>query len=321
MELTKTKEWLQVDLDVFEKASGNVPFSLTNDYLFRALMQEDEVARIDLIQSVVRFPKGVTITDTKVLNPIKLGESIKSKEYRLDILVSLNNQYNVNMEMQVANQADWPERSLIYLCRSFDKLNKGQMYGQAKTAIHIGLLNYDLFPEKPEFHSSWAVMNTRTNKVYSDKFQLYMVCLNQTKLATEEDRACHLDKWARLFRSKTWEEVKMIANGNPALTQAAATIHRMSEDEQIQYECLQRERALLFEASKRHFHQELEKKHEKLEADYQQLEADHQQLEADYSDAQKQLSQQADQIARQADQIRRLKEQMGLMDGSPEFHV
>ena len=209
------------------------------------------------------------------------------------------------------------------------------MYGQAKTAIHIGLLNYDLFPEKPEFHSSWAVMNTRTNKVYSDKFQLYMVCLNQTKLATEEDRACHLDKWARLFRAKTWEEVKMIANGNPALTQAAATIHRMSEDEQIQYECLQRERALLFEASKRHFHQELEKKHkkleaehQKLEADYQQLEADHQhlaadhqQLEADYSDAQKQLSQQADQIARQADQIRRLKEQMGLMDGSPEFRV
>lgn len=50
----------------------------------------------------------------------------------LDAKVLLNNKSVINLEMQVVNYDNWPERSLAYLCRSFDELYRGQDYQEAK---------------------------------------------------------------------------------------------------------------------------------------------------------------------------------------------
>ena len=39
-----------------------------------------------------------------------------------------------------------------------------------------------------------------------------MVDSSKTDLATEEDKAWEIDHRARLFKAKTWEELKMIAD-------------------------------------------------------------------------------------------------------------
>ncbi len=33
----------------------------------------------------------------------------------------------------------------------------------------------------------------------------------QIKFATAEDKRYNIDKWAKLFKAKTWEEIKMLA--------------------------------------------------------------------------------------------------------------
>ncbi|MBQ9136565.1 MAG: PD-(D/E)XK nuclease family transposase, partial [Lachnospiraceae bacterium] len=68
----------------------------------------------------------------------------------LDVKVLLNNDTIINLEMQVVNEHDWPERSLSYLCRSFDNLNQGEPYRNVKSVVQIGLLDFTLFPENPE---------------------------------------------------------------------------------------------------------------------------------------------------------------------------
>lgn len=50
--------------------------------------------------------------------------------------------------------------------------------------------------------------------LYSSKFTLSVINLTQTELATEEDKANKVDYWARLFKAKTWEEIKMLAQNN-----------------------------------------------------------------------------------------------------------
>ena len=45
------------------------------------------------------------------------------------------------------------------------------------------------------------------------------------ELATDEDRAHGIDRWARLFKSTTWEEIKMIAENNSILTEASETLY------------------------------------------------------------------------------------------------
>ena len=84
------------------------------------------------------------IKSVQITNPIKLGEDIDDKTFVLDVNVLLNDNTIVNLEMQMQNERNWEERSLSYLCRSFDQLYQGQDYIEAKPAIHIGFLNFML---------------------------------------------------------------------------------------------------------------------------------------------------------------------------------
>lgn len=309
-------------LTAFYNASGAVPFRLCNDYLFRALMQVDEAALKSLIQAVIRQPDGVEVASAEILNPIELGASIKEKDFILDILVRYNNNYHINIEMQVANEDDWPERSLSYLCRTFDNLNKGESYRNVKTAVQISLLDYSLFPEHPSFYSAYLMMNTATHAVYSDKFRLYVVCLNQRNLASKADKMFQLDKWAEFFRAKTWEELQMTVKDNPVMEEAASHLHKLTEEERIRYQCEARERWLLFERSKRESRKELEKELsdtiQKLDAANQQLTDSNQQLSdanQQLSDANQQLSEKDHQIEDLNAEIIRLQKELAKLQG------
>lgn len=113
--------------------------------------------------------------------------------------------------MQVVNQHDWPDRSLSYLCRSFDKLYRGNEYEAVMPAIHIGFLDFTLFQEAPEFYSTNLMMNVSNYHIFNSKFRLSVIDLSKIELATEEDKRYEIDHWARLFKAKTWEEIKMLA--------------------------------------------------------------------------------------------------------------
>ena len=60
--------------------------------------------------------------------------------------------------------------------------------------------------------------------------------------ATDDDKENELDAWARLFKAKTWEEIKMIANQHDFAKEAANSIYAVSSDEAIRLQCEARER-------------------------------------------------------------------------------
>lgn len=151
----------------------------------------------------------------------------------------LNDDTLINLEMQVANEHNWPERSLMYLCRAFDQLYRGQKYEDALPVYHIGFLDFTLFPEYPEFYATYKLLNVKNYSLYSSKFSLSVVNLTQT----EEDKVYRIDYWARLFKAKTWEELKMLANENEYLNEAADSIYKSNTEEIVRQQCLAREDA------------------------------------------------------------------------------
>jgi septal ring factor EnvC (AmiA/AmiB activator) len=60
-----------------------------------------------------------------------------------------------------------------------------------------------------------------------------VISLNHTELATEDDKSRDIDTWARLFKSKTWEELKMVASNNDYMTSAVETVYLSNEDYNI----------------------------------------------------------------------------------------
>ncbi len=185
--------------------------------------------------------EGVKRKEGTFTNPIVLGKTIRDKEFRLDINVALNNHTLINLEMQIANRLNWQKRSVMYLCRSYDQLNRGQDYREAKPVVHIGFLDYTLFEGQPEFYASYKLINVKSYQKYSDSLTLHVVDLSHIELATEEDKRYHIHEWAALFKADTWEEIRMIASKNEYLTEAAQTMFCMSEDDLVYKRCLDRE--------------------------------------------------------------------------------
>jgi predicted transposase/invertase (TIGR01784 family) len=193
-----------------------------------------------LICSLLHLDESQVIS-VKITNPIYLGEAIDAKSFILDINVLLNNDTMINLELQVQNLHEWEERSLSYLCRSFDTLRRGEDYSQSGKAIHIGFLDFNPFPDSPEFYATYKLLNVKNHRVYSDKFVLSVVCLTEIELATDEDKAYQIDYWARLFKATTWEEIKMIAKKNAAFQEASETLYELNSDETVRAQCRARE--------------------------------------------------------------------------------
>jgi type I restriction-modification system DNA methylase subunit len=145
--------------------------------------------------------------------------------------------------MQVSNKHNWPDRSLSYVCRSFDQLYRGNEYEEALSVIHIGFLDFTLFPDYPEFYSSHMLLNVKNHHLFSSKIKLSVIDLSKIELATEEDKVYRIDYWARLFKAKTWEELKMLANENEYLNEAADSIYKANTEEIVRQQCLAREDA------------------------------------------------------------------------------
>ena len=215
--MTKKKK---LNKDDWRNATGKIEYSMTNDYMFRMVLQSNNNVLKGLISSMMH----VLLSDIKsveIVNPIELGKHIDDKDFILDVKVMLNDNSIINLEMQVTNYSNWTNRSLSYLCRAFDNVQKGEDYNSAIPVTHIGFLDYDLLPDDIEFYSTYMLQNVETGKIYNSKFRLSVLSLNQIKLATKEDKKWHIDEWARLFKASTWEELKMIAEKDQVYFEAA----------------------------------------------------------------------------------------------------
>ena len=213
-----------------ESFTGKLPYTLTNDFFFKVFLQRNETALRGLLCAMLSM-KSEEITDIVVTNPIQEGDTVNDKNVILDIKVEVNKSQIINLEMQVENLGNWPERSLTYLCRMFDQLKSGEDYKNVKKTIHIGILD-----------SNYFLYNPQTGHKYSDKFGIYMLQLNQIGNLEDEKEMPELYYWASLFKATTWEEIQMLAEKNESIKKSIVTLKELTADEKAQMQMEARER-------------------------------------------------------------------------------
>lgn len=233
----------------FETATGSIDYPFTNDYMFRAILQKDKQVLKALIAALLHLKKE-SIHDVAITNPIELGAAISDKDFILDIRVNLNNEQLIDLEMQMSNEYNWSERSISYAARSFDQLNSGEEYKEVLPVHSIGFLNFTLFEDQPEFFATYELRNKKTGHLYSSKFSIHVLDLTRIDLATAEDPNYEIDRWAKLFKAKTWEELRMIAKNNPDLLQASNDLYTVNADEIIRQQARARADAEFWERNK-----------------------------------------------------------------------
>ncbi len=219
-------------------ASGKIPYNMTNDYMFRAVLQKNAKVLAGLVGSLLHLDPETL--DVEIANPIILGESIDDKTFVLDVEVTVNKKTHLDLEMQVINYGNWKECALSYLCRSFDSLTRGSNYIDLAPAVHIGFIDFSLFGDAPEFYATYKMKNVKNHRIYTDKMWLSVVELNSIELATEEDRLHKIDQWAKLFKAKTWEELKAMATTDQYMESAVNTMYELSADRMVKEQCRRR---------------------------------------------------------------------------------
>ena len=226
--------------EALKKATGIIPYTFLNDYMFRVILQKHKNVLRSIVCACLKLEVG-DVQDIVVQNPIELGEAIEDKTFILDINVLLNNNTIINLEMQVLDLKDWPERSLSYLARSYDNVAKGDEYINVKPVYHIGFLNYTIFLEYPEFFAKYRMMNIKNHNVYTTKFNLCVVDLTKIELATQEDVDTGLVYWTQVFKAKTWEELRQMAERNQELQEATEALYVYNQDEIVKQQCRARQ--------------------------------------------------------------------------------
>ena len=282
-----------------ERATGEIEYNMTNDYMFRALFQKNNRALKGLLSSLLHMQPD-EILSVEITNPIVIGEAIQDKEFRLDIKAMLNGYQQINLEMQVVNRHDWPERSIGYLSRMYNNLQKGDQYIDTKPAIHVGILNFSPFEEQPIFYSRNLLMDVVQHRIYSSKFAVNVLDLSHIELATQEDKNWDLDFWARLFKAKTWEEMKMIAKDNEYFTEASNTLCDLYANFNVRERCRDRED---YELEQKYLHDTIAQQESMLAQKDSMLE------EKDNTIAQQQnmLVQKDDMLAQQTEELAEMK--------------
>lgn len=217
--------------------------------MFRAILQKDKQVLKALIAALLHLKKE-SIHDVAITNPIELGAAISDKDFILDIRVNLNNEQLIDLEMQMSNEYNWSERSISYAARSFDQLNSGEEYKEVLPVHSIGFLNFTLFEDQPEFFATYELRNKKTGHLYSSKFSIHVLDLTRIDLAKAEDQNYEIDRWAKLFKAKTWEELRMIVKNNPDLLQASNDLYTVNADEIIRQQARARADAEFWERNK-----------------------------------------------------------------------
>lgn len=85
-----------------------------------------------------------------ILNPEMPPESLGDKFCRLDINMTVNgmtvNGQSVDLEVQVNNEGDYPDRAVLYWARNFSTaLSAGQDYSMLPRTLIISIVDFPLF--------------------------------------------------------------------------------------------------------------------------------------------------------------------------------
>lgn len=222
------------------------------DFCFKELMEDAEIRRGFI--SALLGVKPEDIEETELLPTHLRREHKEDKLGILDIRVfirdrrkgenhSSNGKSQMDLEIQLAPFPLWPERSVFYLAKMFTgEIKKGESYDMLQKCIHVGILDFFLFPEDEEFYSRFHLWEDDRRRMYTDKLEIHI--LELPKLKEREYPETELLNWARFFNAEHKEEFEMAAEANSYIERAYGKLAQLSADEMKRLEYEAREKAI-----------------------------------------------------------------------------
>jgi len=153
-------------------------------------------------------------------------ESLGDKFCRLDINMTVNGQ-RMDLEVQVKNEGDYPERTLFHWAREYSTaLLSGDEYAELPRTVIISIMGFKLF-SCAEYHSEYQALEVTRHTPLSDRMVLHYYELPKLPKITTADNG--LELWLSLFRAKTEEELtRLEALAMPEVNEAITAYRQIT---------------------------------------------------------------------------------------------
>lgn len=167
--------------------------------------------------------KFESIGDFVITNPDIPPEVRDEKFCRLDINMTVDGQL-VDLEIQVADEGDYPERALYYWARDYSSaLKAGKDYIDLPRTVHISIAAFEMF-DCEEFHSEFQLLEVTRHVPLTEKQILHFFEL--PKLPEDLSGDDELKLWLALFKAETEEDIEKINAMEVPIMQEAIGAYR-----------------------------------------------------------------------------------------------
>ena len=181
-------------------------YTFKTDTLFKILFVQYPDLLKNLVCELLQISKK-SITQFEITNPEMPPEAIGEKFCRLDINLIVDGQ-RINLEIQVQNEGDFPERILHQWARIYsNSIESGDDYIKLPRTIIISIIDFPLLKCK-EYHSEFRPLEVTRHEELTDKMTLHFFELK--KLPDDISDKNMLKLWLALFKANTQEELDKI---------------------------------------------------------------------------------------------------------------
>ena len=219
------------------------------DVVFKKLFTEN----LDILQGFLADIFGVpyeSIKNIKVENSENVPDRVDGKFSRFDLKLTVDDVL-VNVEIQILNYGDFPERIVLYWSQRYSRqLKKGEEYSTLKKTVSINIVNFNLF-KKDGYVSEYALMDVETGHILTDKLGIYFFELPKVRKAAETNTDDRKREWMQIIDAESEEELDMLAQKvqTEPLKKAVYTIKHYNADEEFRMLAEAREEQLRSEKS------------------------------------------------------------------------
>ena len=268
-------------------------YTFKTDTLFKMLFVQYPHLLRNLVAALLAIPLE-SIERLEINNPDMQPDSMGEKFCWLDINMTVDGR-RVDLEIQVDNEGNYPERILYYWAREYSSaLPEGGDYKDLPRTIVISIINFNLF-DCPDFHSEFCPLEVKRYEPLSDRMSLHFFELQKLP----PDRLSANDTlllWLSLFKAETEEELaKINALEVPVMVQAINAYKKITVDPKFRE--LERQRSIA--------------RHNETTALRHAREQEREIWQGVVADKDAAIAKQAAEIADQASEIARLKAQLG----------
>ncbi|XTB06193.1 Rpn family recombination-promoting nuclease/putative transposase [Treponema denticola] len=214
------------------KNDTNFKITLRNDYAFKRIFGTEENTDIlqDLLECILDIlPEN--IAGLELLDKEFHKEILTEKLGILDIKLRLKDKTIINIEIQNRWRGDFPERSVYYWSKMYNKsIKQGQDYTNLPKCITINLIGKG-FNKNKRLHNKYFVMEKDTKEPLFSKLEIHIINLETAKLLEESNykdiKTKRLLSWLKFIETDDREVRKMLAQNSKTMKKANAVIEVM----------------------------------------------------------------------------------------------